>query len=262
MNNLFYRSIGLATASTFLLVVICGFFSECIDDEPIKIQSIYPQIGCKRNSLSIIGWGFGDINDSAHVEINGIAAKITKHIPDMIVVTLPDTVTSGKITVQVGNKIITGPNYSITGPRYYIKFNVGVQLKDFNECDPHYGYGDGCTSCNVLGAELTVCNSTSSKFTASVIEGWKGHKFSFIDVNYPVRFDFSNDDGTSNSSVNADSQTDSELTITDVAEDPSVIKPNVYIVSGTFKCNVATSDGDDVTITNGEFSIRLNAPSN
>jgi hypothetical protein len=260
MNNLSYRSLYLGIASAFLLFIISCFFSECLDDEPIKIQSLYPPIGCRGETLSIIGWGFGDNASNNVVKINGIATDIVRNIPDMIVVTLPDTVTSGKITVQVGNKIITGPEYSITGPRYFIKFKLGGQQKYFENCDSGYGYDKGCTSGVVWGVWVAVCDHSVSKFTGSVIESWKGQKFSFRDEKHPVEFGFNDEAGSDYRSIDADSQTDSELTIADVVTDPSVIVPNVYIVTGTFKCNVATLSGDDVAITEGEFSVRFNAP--
>jgi hypothetical protein len=257
MNNTSYRFIYQSVFSLLLLITMSCFFSECLDDEPVKIQSVYPPIGCKGNTLSIIGWGFGDVASNNQVKVNGIAANIIKNIPDMIVVTLPDTVTSGKITVQSGNKVITGPQYSITAPRYYIKFKAGEQQKYFEACDPDYGYDHRCTSGAVLNAQLMICDSTISQFTASVIQGWKGRSFSFTDENHPVHFNFIDDAGATFSSIDASSQAGSELTIANVVLDPSVIVPNVYIVTGTFKCNAAISGSDDVAITGGEFSVRV-----
>src|SRR5689334_20927210 len=115
-----YRSI----TSIFLLSTLSCFFSRCIDDSPVGIKSVYPPIGCTRSTLSIIGWGFGDLRSNNQVKVNGLATVIIENTPNLIVVTLPDTETSGRITVQVGNEKVTGPEYTITGPRYYVGFNA------------------------------------------------------------------------------------------------------------------------------------------
>ncbi|HEY3403593.1 MAG TPA: IPT/TIG domain-containing protein [Ohtaekwangia sp.] len=259
MNKPSSRLIYRGVTSVFLLIILSSLFSRCINDEPVGITSIYPSIGCRGNTLSIMGWGFGDIGDNNQVKVNGIETAIVQCIPNKIVVTLPDTVTSGKITIQVGNKIITGPDYSITDPRYFVKFKADGQSKSFFECDPEkYGYDDGCTLGFIHEAMIEICEYNGSVVTAPVIESWKGHTFSFTD-NHPVRFHFSQKDTIHYSSIHANSQTGSELTIDEVVPDLTVIASDVYIVSGTFKCQVAASSEDNLMITDGEFSIRLEA---
>jgi hypothetical protein len=201
------------------------------------------------------------------VKINGIPAEVIKCYPDMLVVTLPDTVTTGKITIKSGDNFVTGPEYSIKEARYYIKFKVGGTQTYFDLCDPGYDNSSDCAEAIVPSitnnnwyephAVISVC--TNSNVTGSIIESWKGTNIAFTDTNLKAQFGFA-DGSRAYQSALTDRQSGSKMTITDIAPDLSAIHPNVYIATGTFECNVASDfDADTLAVTDGKFSVRFTA---
>lgn len=245
-----------------LLAIVPFFLSDCLKNELIKIQSVSPLTGCSGKTLYIIGWGFSDSDNV--VKINGIEAQVIQTSPDMLVVTLPDTLTTGKITVKSGNNFAVGPEYSIAKAKYYIKFKVAGTQTYFDICDPGYDNISDCASAvvplitnnNWYTPHAVVAICSDNNITGSIIESWKGKTFSFTGANPRALFEFA-DNSKIYSSTDSDDQTISEMTITDITPDLSATHPNVYIATGTFKCSAATFDGDTVAVTDGEFSVRF-----
>ena len=249
----------------YLIAAACCFLIQCSDDESIHITSVDPQEGCRGGEITIMGWGFSEKASDNIVTFNGIQGEVILAYSNMLGVRIPDNATSGKIVIQVGSDVKTGPNYIITGPQYYVKFKADGQSKIFEACNPGYHSTTICGMGQVPfthedkdpHAEISVCNLTIDKVTAAVMESWKGDKILFGDEYPSAHFEFyENQIGFS--SYNTDSQTNSELIITDITREPADEDNRIaYKVKGTFKCNVATPTGGDIAITEGEFVIRF-----
>jgi hypothetical protein len=158
---------------------------------------------------------------------------------------------------------VTGPDYNITAPQYYIKFKAEGQSKGFVACNPGY---QSTTICGIglvpfahedtdPHAKISVCNLDD--VTGTIMESWKGDKIYFNDEYPQAHFEFY-ENLIKFSSSKAHSQADSELIITDITREPANADYHIaYKVKGTFKCHVATSTGEDIAITDGEFVIRF-----
>jgi hypothetical protein len=199
------------------------------------------------------------------VKFNGVQGDVILAYSNFLGVSIPDNATSGKITVQVGNDMITGPDYTIEGPQYHIKFKAAGISKTFEACSPGYQSTTMCGTGSVPfadedydpHAEISVCDNVVDKVTAAVIESWAGDKFLFGDANPAASLRFF-ENQIEYASHYASSQAGSELIITTITREPANEDNQVaYKITGTFKCNVATVTGDDIAITEGEFVIRF-----
>jgi hypothetical protein len=266
IHNYFILSYAsLKSKGVRYLIAFCCL-TQCSDDESsIHITSVDPIIGCLGDTMAIEGLGFSEIASNNIVKFNGVQGEVILAYSNLLGVRIPDNASSGRITIQIGSEIVTGPTYIIAGPQYYVKFKADGQSKIFEACRPGYESTTICGMGQVPFAQqdtdphagISVCNPEIDKVTAAVMESWNGDKFLFMGE-YPVaHFEFY-ENQIKFSSYNADSQTDSELIITDVTREP-VDEDNqiAYKVKGTFKCNVATDTGEDIAITNGEFVVRF-----
>jgi len=219
---------------------------------------------CQGEAVTIKGWGFSERVSDNIVTFNGVEGEVIAASSDMLSVRIPKNATSGKIVIQVGAEVITWPNY-IIAPLYYVKFNADGQSKIFEACSPGYQSTTICGMGQVPfinadtdpHAEISVCDLNIDKVTAAVMESWKGDTFQFSG-GYPVaHFEFY-ENQISFSSYHADSQANSKLTITNITREPADEDNNIaYKVTGTFKCNAATTTGKDIAITDGEFVVRF-----
>ncbi len=158
------------------------------------------------------------------------------------------------------DKEVTGPQVTKT---YYIKFKADGVTKIFEDGNPGFqGCGEcACSYLPVLDqrrAGIDVCNASSDWITDLDIEGWNGDKFLFNTDNvFPVaKFGFTENEISYHTDY-VESQTDSEVNITEVTSEANTQNLKAYKVKGNFKCKVAKTDGLSLTtITEGEFVVR------
>jgi hypothetical protein len=256
--------------SAFVSVAGLVLFSHCGDDgSNLQITEVVPEVGCRGGSLVIIGNGFSYKKTDNIVKLDGNQLEVLLAYSDKLWVQIPKSATAGQITVQVGNDVVKGPVYSIAEPQYFIRFKANGKLKIFETCDPESEVAWSCAVGNIPSAtegsyaqaEISICLNEMT--TTSSMEGWANDKLGF-EGNLPrARFEYYDDDERDQYGTNyADSETDSELNITEVTIQPDDQERSyiTYQVKGTFHCNVNYfGNEDDIAITDGEFSILLSA---
>ncbi len=98
-------SMMLMAASISITMFSCGD-----DDEEIKapiIASFTPTSALPGASVTISGNNFSATASNNHVSFNGMEAAVTSATATQLVVTVPQTATTGKITVTINGKTAT-----------------------------------------------------------------------------------------------------------------------------------------------------------
>jgi len=147
---------------------------------------------------------------------------------------------------------------------YYIKFKAGDTWKLYQVAEPGYQSCGQC-ACGYMPpladdySGIDICQEDNDWITGADIEGWNGDVINFTppDV-FPVASFSYAEDGKTYLSESASSQTSSKVSITSVVSEGTYLGASVYKVKGTFTCKVKNMDGSgsDISITEGEFTIR------
>jgi hypothetical protein len=77
------------------------------------ISGIKPASGGKGTNVKISGGGFDDVKAGNLVDFNGKAALVTEATADYLVVTAPDGVQTGPVSVTINNQKATGPIFTV-----------------------------------------------------------------------------------------------------------------------------------------------------
>jgi RHS repeat-associated protein len=153
-----YVGLGVSSGSTTSLATVTfdnvGVGGGSSLPNPV-ISGLSPSTGPPGTSVVISGSGFGQTQGSSAVLFNGATAAVTGWSDTQITATVPNSATTGPVSVAVGN--ITGQ-----GPRFSIKF--GAQLTDSLGNQTSYSssiaggqwsftdaQGSGCSSCTTRG---------------------------------------------------------------------------------------------------------------
>jgi hypothetical protein len=256
------------------LLLVFPLLSQCSQDdnsdnppkEPsIKITSISPESGAIGTVVEISGKGFSETMEDNIVKFNGVQAEVFYATKETLIVTVPSSTTTGKVTVTVGSETATGPVFTITDKKtYYIKFKINGVQKLYEQNSPNIWRCSQC-ACGVIvpdpgipeSADIQICNDEGDMVTAEDIESWQGETIFFTNSFPKGGFSFGEiKTKTDLYTQFASSQEGSEMNITNVTKVTTGFKWSSYRVTGNFKCKAAaTYAGPDIDITDGEFVL-------
>jgi hypothetical protein len=135
------------------------------------ISSISPQSGGYNITDTIFGSNFGNDSTTAQVYFSGQAATINLFSDSEIVVTVPSTLTTGPVTVDIGSQDATGPVFTaLVG---YFSVNAG------------YNYGNcmAYPSSSTLQGNIDVSIELSTTIrTGSVFRTIVESSFTIVDM--------------------------------------------------------------------------------
>jgi IPT/TIG domain len=93
--------------SNDVIVRSSGLTSNRVGFEVLKrlyITEINPIMGSPGDTISIKGYGFGEIQDSSHVMIHGVDASVVSWTDTLILATVPENTSTGSIIVYTSNE--------------------------------------------------------------------------------------------------------------------------------------------------------------
>jgi RHS repeat-associated protein len=123
--------------------------------EPLSVTSISPTFGAAGSTVTITGAGFGPNPSDSIVTFYGGAASIVSWSDTQIQAVVPSTASTGPVTVQVADVIVTGllftltTTYHLTDSKNNITAYTSVVLG--GQWRPLQIQGSGCSGCTGRG---------------------------------------------------------------------------------------------------------------
>ncbi|MBS0027544.1 IPT/TIG domain-containing protein [Chitinophaga sp. 22321] len=138
--------------------------------QALSLHGVSPANGPAGTNIRISGAGFSSLDGPAVVTVNGKAAVITGASDTLLVAAVPEAAGTGKITVKVNEKEVTGPDFtfqviSVIKP---LKGGAGTQVAISGEGFNTVAAGNSVT---FNGKPATVLSAAANKLLVTAPEG-------------------------------------------------------------------------------------------